>query len=379
MSIKVSPITTGGHRVSIRIRLPSGEIVRERYRHRDLGKAAAERWANERVVQLLKHGKEPRQTEVKAAPKEIPTFAVFAEEFLQTYATTNNKASELDSKRRILENHLKPALGTKRLDEIGPREIEAFKAAQVKAELEPKTINNQLTVLLKILNTAVKWRSSTGLAIAPDIEWMDVPDQEFDFLKFEEADRLLEKVDSWWKTMTLVALRTGLRIGELRALRWEDVDLVAGRIMVRQAAWKKKIGTPKGGKSREIPLSPDALEALKGHRHLRGEYVFCHEAGDGELLTEGEVKWPLWRACKRASLRMIQWHVLRHTFASHLVMRGVPLKAVQELMGHATIEMTMRYAHLAPEVRSEAVAMLDDAAPGIATRGTNRAQAKIGG
>ena len=68
---------------------------------------------------------------------------------------------------------------------------------------------------------------------------------------------------------------------------------------------------------------------------------------------------PIWRACKRAGLRPISWHVLRHTFASHLVMRGVPLKAVQELMGHATIEMTMRYAHLSPDVRRNAVQLLD--------------------
>jgi len=64
---------------------------------------------------------------------------------------------------------------------------------------------------------------------------------------------------------------------------------------------------------------------------------------------------PILRACKRAGLRPISWHVLRHTFASHLVMRGVPLKTVQELMGHATIEMTMRYAHLSPDVRRNAV------------------------
>jgi integrase len=77
-------------------------------------------------------------------------------------------------------------------------------------------------------------------------------------------------------------------------------------------------------------------------------------------LRKNECKWPLWRACKRAGLRRVGWHVLRHTFASHLVMRGAPLKAVQELLGHATIEMTMRYAHLAPDVSREAVKLLDE-------------------
>jgi site-specific recombinase XerD len=88
-----------------------------------------------------------------------------------------------------------------------------------------------------------------------------------------------------------------------------------------------------------------------------GEYVFCN--ADGSPITKDITKWPLWRACRRAGLRKIGWHCLRHTFASHLVMRGVPLKAVQELMGYATIEMTMRYAHLSPDVKRGAVMLLD--------------------
>ncbi len=69
------------------------------------------------------------------------------------------------------------------------------------------------------------------------------------------------------------------------------------------------------------------------------------------------------RACKRAGLRLVQWHCMRHSFASHLVMRGVPLKAVQELHGHASMEMTMRYAHLSPDVRRDAVNTLVNVHP----------------
>ncbi len=120
--------------------------------------------------------------------------------------------------------------------------------------------------------------------------------------------------------------------------------------MRRNVVWGH-LGTPKSGKSREISLSNDALGALKAHRHLRGALVFC-DAG-GHMLTEGEVRHPMWRACKRAGLRLITWHVCRHSFASHLVMRGAPIKAVQELLGHSSILMTMRYVHLAPEVARE--------------------------
>ena len=93
---------------------------------------------------------------------------------------------------------------------------------------------------------------------------VEVPAQEFDFLDFEEANRLLGAVDEEWRTMVLVALRTGMRMGELIALRWQDVDLVAGKITVRQNAVKGKIGTPKSGKEREIP---DALRAPRTRGH----------------------------------------------------------------------------------------------------------------
>jgi integrase len=180
---------------------------------------------------------------------------------------------------------------------------------------------------------------------------------EFDFLSFEEAERLIEGADGEWRTMIVIGLKTGLRQGELLALRWEDVDLVGGRIVVRRAVARGKIGTPKSGKSREVSIGKAAIGALQAHRHLRGELVFSDL--DGKLLTTGACKWPLWRACKRAVLRRIGWHVLRHTFASHLVMRGAPLKAVQELLGHSTMEMTMRYAHLSPDVRQAAARLLD--------------------
>jgi site-specific recombinase XerD len=82
--------------------------------------------------------------------------------------------------------------------------------------------------------------------------------------------------------------------------------------------------------------------------HLRGPLVFCSMSGG--LLGVVDTRLPLWRACKKAGLRQIGWHALRHTSASHLVMRGASIKAEQELLGHSSIQMTMRYAHLAPEM-----------------------------
>jgi integrase len=157
--------------------------------------------------------------------------------------------------------------------------------------------------------------------------------------------------------MILVALRTGLRRGELLGLRWEDVDLVRGKIQVQHSYVRGVFGTPKSGKPREVALSDEARRALAAHRHTRGERVFCDAAG--RPFTQGVMASQLDRMCRLAKLRPVGWHVMRHSFASHLVMRGVAIRTVQELMGHASIVITQRYAHLMPDIVRDAVKLLD--------------------
>jgi len=121
--------------------------------------------------------------------------------------------------------------------------------------------------------------------------------------------------------------------------------------------WKRVETTPKGGRPREVPLSDHALAALREHPH-RGPYVFS--TLDGERRDRHGCTRALYTIAERAGQAVpFRWHVLRHTFASHLVMRGVPLKAVQELLGHATMDMTLSYARLAPDVPPDAVKLLD--------------------
>jgi integrase len=204
------------------------------------------------------------------------------------------------------------------------------------------------------LSLATEW---CVIEHAPKIKWLKAPKPPFDFLTFDEAERAVAATDGQWRAMVTVALNTGLRRGELLALRWEDVDLVAGRLLVRRNVWRKHVDTPKSGRLREVPLNETVMTALKAHRHLRGPLVFCKD--DGSQLSATMAEAAITRLSKKAGLRKLGWHTLRHTFASHLVMRGQPLKAVQELLGHATVEMTMRYAHLSPEVKRDAVKVLD--------------------
>jgi integrase len=315
--------------------------------------AVQTRRAAEKLEHEIREGLTRAGSAELADPADVPTLAEFSQRFMTTYAATNNKLSEVESKRMILRVHLVPELGDCRLDRIGPPEIEAYKAKKLEKKLARKTINNHLTVLRKMLSTAAEWRL---LASVPPFKWMKPPPPEFDFLTFDEAHRLIVGADTEWRTMVTVALRTGLRLGELLALRWIDVDLDGGRLIVRRAVSRGVVGTPKNGRSREVPLSKQAAAALREHPRS-GDLVFC-DAG-GSMLTKGATKWPLRRACRQAGLRNIGWHVARHSFASHLVMRGASIKSVQELMGHSTIEMTMRYAHLSRDARRDTVQLLD--------------------
>ena len=335
-------------------------------------KRGAEQWERE-LRQLLLDGK-PLPWEAQDEPvAEVTTFRAFAAEWMVNYAAVHNKESEQQSKRSILDQHLIPMFGDKKLDAIGQREIAAFKAQQIKLGLAAKTVNNELACLRRLLLTAVEWKV---LEVAPTVRQLRTPEPEFDFFTFEETDQLLQATTrpkkkarrgrpvtadaDFWGLAVLLVLRTGLRIGELLALRWADVDLDARRLVVRQAVARGIVGTPKSGKSREVALSSDAATALQAQRaasQLRSEYVFPRD--DGTIGSKEWAKRPLWNLCARAGLRKVGWHTLRHTFASHLVMKGVALKAVQELLGHSDIRTTMRYAHLSPDVRTAAVELLD--------------------
>ena len=157
--------------------------------------------------------------------------------------------------------------------------------------------------------------------------------------------------------LVLLGAEAGLRQGETMALEWGDVDLVAGLLTVRRSSWKGVIGTPKSGRERKVPLTGRLRVALKAIKHLKSELVLCHR--DGSPFTQSAIEAALRFGCKKAGLRVITSHVLRHTFCSHLAMRGAAPKAIQELVGHSTLTMTLRYMHLAPSALREAVALLD--------------------
>lgn len=356
--------------IDVNIRMPDGSRTRIRKVSPVATKRGAAQYEREVREAVLARacGREEDTEQKKPAQK----FAVFADFFIETYATTNNRPSTVREKRRALRRGLLDHLGHLHLDKITARHVESFKARRKKDGVGPKTINEEVAILSKILGYAEEIGELRQPP--PKIRRLKVPKPSFDFLDFEEADRLREAArhaPEPWCAMIPVAMWTGLRLGELRALQWEDVDLVGARLHVRHAADDvNTLHPPKSGQPRIVDLPRKAVAVLKGHQHLRGPFVFSRE--DGSMLTRWECESksklrkddsPLMKVCRKAGLRRVGWHMLRHTYASHLVMRGASPMEVKELLGHASLEMTMRYAHLSPSARKAAVALLDEEKP----------------
>ncbi len=297
----------------------------------------------------------------KPVEKEVPLFSEFADTFIQDYADVQNRPSTVIGKKKNLRIHLVPAFGHLRLDQISQHRIDLYKRQKLDEGLKAKTINNHLTCLRKLLTIAHDWGH---LSIIPAIKWLQVEKPGFDFLTSEESHRLIESALGQWRMMILFALRTGARQGNLLEVRWDDISLTEGNEKVRlsRSHHRGHTGPNKGGQPYEIPMSDGLIQALKAYKRKTGGkgHDLLFRDSQGNQLTDGQCKWPLWNACEAAGLRRIGWHVLRHSFASHLIMNGNSIKVVQELMGHTDIRTTMRYMHLSPEVKRDAVAGLDE-------------------
>lgn len=283
------------------------------------------------------------------------SFETFAKRWFEEYVVSNNKLSEQRSKDYILRASLIPFFGRMPIAEITSRHIEQYKAQTAREGVTNKTINNRLTVLKKCIVTAYEWLGLDGMS--PKITWLKTAPPRTDYLTQEECKQLLAVTDGVVREMLLTALRTGMRQGELKGLQWPSIDWQTRILTVRHSKsdYADALGSPKSNRERYIPMHDDLVELLS-KRKVQTGYVFLNERG--QPFDHPKLKLRLANACKRAGLRSVGWHTLRHTFASHLVMRGVPLSAVQALLGHSTITMTMRYAHLAPSTLRASIGLL---------------------
>lgn len=276
-------------------------------------------------------------------------------------------------------------LGT-RLTDLRASDIDRLRTKRLASGLKAATVNRDTAALSGLL---AHWCKNTKGAVHPlrDLEALDQPDDKrVRFLAPEEEARLRQalaqrdaegiaarlRFNVWCRArgqaglpeiagpycdhvtpLTLLSLNTGLRRGEAFGLTWAAVNMEKKQITVRAS-------TSKSDKARVIPLNAEALQVLQAVRPPIAKGLVFASPVTGERLTNIKKAWA--GLVEAAKLEDFRWHDLRHTFASHLVQRGVSLFAVQQLLGHGSSVMTQRYAHLAPDHLADAVAVLDKVA-----------------
>lgn len=246
----------------------------------------------------------------------------------------------------------------KRICDIKKHEAIEIQTKLIARGLKKATINRVTTALKGALSWGVKteWLSRNPLERLPKLR-EDDSRHIIRYLSVEERKRLMKTIEDredHIKPMVILSLNTGIRQGTLFALKWEDINFTERTITLRASIVKAM-------KHSVIPVNGAAIDALLvwqevlRRKKITSDLVFPSPQGGGEM---DNVKKAWAATLKEAEIESFRWHDMRHDFASQLVMKGVDLNTVRELLGHGDIKMTLKYAHLAPEVKRSAVDLL---------------------
>jgi integrase len=262
--------------------------------------------------------------------------------------------------RSIIRRHLVPFFAGKAVGAIEPDLVEAYAASKRQQGLKPKTIANHLALLHGVFGHAVRkgW-SRTNPVAAVDRPSQPGADPDIRFLTHEELKNLLEAVPedplgAIDRVLYLTAAMTGLRQGELIALRWRDVDWGAGMIRVRRSYTRGEFTVPKSRRSnRAVPMADRLANELKRHSKVAvarddDGLVFAHAITGGPY-DPSKMRKRFKTALARGGVRSLRFHDLRHTFGTQMAAAGAPLRAIQEWMGHRDYKTTSIYADYAPD------------------------------
>jgi len=330
------------------------------------------------------------------AAKEVPCFRVVAEEWFA--GKREHRPSTQAQWQAHTDRHLLPHIGKLRLDQISVSVIERLRDSLRRGGLSPQTVNKVLTTATAIFKLAVRrnyWttnpaasaerlRLNTG-ELAEDgsrpIRDATLPVRAEEVLSPEELQRLLTVTEpGFYWTLFLTASVTGMRHDELLALRWSDVDLPAAKIFVRRSlSWARLKGEagparprfyePKTKSGiRTLPVPQELLSALRVWKLQcpKGDLDLVFPAPTGTPAHRSNVlRYGLYRALRRAGLRRVDMHSLRHSFASALVIGGAPITEVQYLLGHSSPQTTLKvYSHWFRNTQSDSVHRLSRALAG---------------
>ena len=312
-------------------------------------------------------------------PKKI-TFSDFKDIWMEKYAEPQVRSSTLARYRVHFRKHIIPFFGDLRLAQVGVEDVQGFKAELIGKGLAPGYVKHHLALIRQMLDFAVDWEYIRTNP-AKKVKYPAIPKREMDCLSPEEVRVFLKKIPERWYAFMLVAITTGVRIGELLAMRWENVDWRQSQYFVKEALKRKnevsprEFGPPKTEESVAlVDLTPVCLDALREQRRLQAaeklkagedyqDQYLIFATSTGGPLDEKNVTNRVFRpALEAAGIRTsLRFQDLRHTCASLLIDQGENPKYIQKQMRHASIDITFdTYGHLFPESNQEAARRLDE-------------------
>ncbi|HBO2782918.1 TPA: site-specific integrase [Pseudomonas aeruginosa] len=371
-------VTASGHKAYV--------VTWGRAKKRTLGRVGiltldqARKEALQYLAEAREHGEPLAVTQGRRSANSL-TLRDFIDDHYLPWMATNLKSA--DKTLNLLNVGFASIMG-KRLNEISQRDLESQRMAWLKAGNTDSTANRKMASMRGALSRAIEWGFLTEHPMTRLKQLKTDRKGRIRYLQPDEEARLRQALDdrqetiqaerdsaNKWreerhkellpdlkevtfpdhlKPLVLLSLNTGMRRGEVFNLTWTDIDLKNKLITVEG-------DTSKSGQTRHIPMNKETVATIEGWRkqHPRNSgYVFPGK--DGKRLDNVKKSWD--GLLKLARIESFRWHDLRHTFASKLVMAGVPLNTVRDLLGHSDLAMTLRYAHLAPDSKAAAVELL---------------------
>lgn len=306
-------------------------------------------------MQTVRHG-EPLQKKVKVSKEQdVMTFGqawrIYADKWLPNLAKPRDEQNRYD-------NHIGPRFEDTPMESITTLELETFKQELLGKGLAASSVKYVLGNIRRVYNKMVEWELYSGRIPTVALKMPKVDNARIRYLTPDEAQGLFGKLKvksvSWWRIAS-VSLHTGMRLGEVLKMTWGDLDMKAnvihvrfGKTGVRMAHINETLTELFGDMEKGAP-SALVFPAANGSERN------CTDASKSFSRTVAELGLNKGVADTR---QKVVFHTLRHTFASWLAIDGVPLYTISHLMGHSSLEMTKRYAHLCPDVKQEAVAKI---------------------
>ena len=314
------------------------------------------------------------------------TVGDFLQRWLNDYVYTHVRAATAEGYRIIVDCHLIPNLGAVVLSELKPSHLQGYYAKALKegrrdgrGGLAACTVGHHHTVLKEALSHAIKWElihRNVGDVVTPP----RAAEREMNALDSSGLEQILEAArGTMYFPLIHLATFTGMRRSELLGLRWKDVDLQRGTVSISQilhclGGGRIVIEAPKTPKSKRlIGLSPDAIFALRSYREmveadmevldipLAGERLVFSKT-DGSPLLPNTVTHAFGKMTRRAGMKGITLHSLRHSHASVMLQEGVSPRTVADRLGHSNVVITLgTYSHLTPGVKEEAAMKFEEA------------------